>query len=211
MGLVAPARFIPLLEETGLILQVGTWALRQAVADYYKLFNKDMTCPRIAVNVSPLQLRQKGFANSVAEAIKLGGSVNQGLDLEITESVIMENIEQNITQLKAVRRMGVNVAVDDFGTGYSSLAYISKLPVNTLKIDRSFVQAMERSLEDTNIVSTIITLAHSLKLNVIAEGVETEAQRAQLQELKCDEMQGYLFSRPVPIDEIEALLRRSKN
>jgi len=206
-GLVPPMEFIPLLEETALIFHVGAWALGQAVSDYRTMSAKGIACPRIAVNVSPLQLRQKDFANSVANAIGWAAGRIHGLDLEITESVIMENIKENTAQIRAVRDMGVNVAVDDFGTGYSSLAYISKLPVNTLKIDRSFVLAMEHSADDLNIVSTIITLAHSLKLNVIAEGVETEAQRRLLHGLKCDEMQGFLFSPPAPIEKIEAMLR----
>ncbi|MEO8157957.1 MAG: EAL domain-containing protein [Betaproteobacteria bacterium] len=209
MGLVPPMHFIPLLEETGLILQVGAWALKQAVSDYQALCANGLDCPRIAVNVSPLQLRQKDFAGAVADAIGWSTRQIHGLDLEITESVIMENIENNITQLKAVREMGLNIAIDDFGTGYSSLAYIAKLPVNTLKIDRSFVLAMGHSAEDRGIVSTIISLAHSLNLQVVAEGVETQEQRNLLRRLQCDEMQGYLFSAPVPIEQIEALLRRS--
>jgi diguanylate cyclase (GGDEF)-like protein/PAS domain S-box-containing protein len=207
-GLVPPLSFIPLLEETGLILQVGAWALKQAVSDYQALSGKGVACPRIAVNVSPLQLRQKDFAGSVADAIGWSRRQNHGVDLEITESVIMENIESNIAQLRAIRAMGVNVAVDDFGTGYSSLAYISKLPVNTLKIDRSFVKGMAHSPEDRNIVSTIISLAHSLNLKVVAEGVETEEQRNLLQRLQCDEMQGYLISAPVPMEQIEVMLGR---
>jgi EAL domain-containing protein (putative c-di-GMP-specific phosphodiesterase class I) len=199
-------QFIPLLEETALIFQVGAWALRQAISDYRSVSDKGIACPRIAVNVSPVQFRQKDFTNSVAEAIGWSTRQIHGLDLEITESVIMSNIENNIAQLRAVRDMGVNVAVDDFGTGYSSLAYISKLPVTTLKIDRSFVRDMEHNADDLNIVSTIVTLAHSLNLNVVAEGVETEAQRALLYSRHCDEMQGYLFSPPVPVDQIEVLL-----
>ena len=207
MGLVPPGRFIPLLEETGLILEVGSWALMKAVSDYQDL--STIGCPRIAVNVSPLELRRKDFVSRVGDIIgrsKPGQS--HGLDVEITETVIMENIEKNITQLRALREMGVKVAVDDFGTGYSSLAYISRLPVDTLKVDRSFVHAMERNPEDLSIVSTIITLAHALKLNVIAEGVETETQRNLLVQMRCDEMQGYLYSPPVPIAQIEGLLRR---
>jgi diguanylate cyclase (GGDEF)-like protein/PAS domain S-box-containing protein len=207
-GLVPPLKFIALLEETGLIIPVGAWALGQAVSDYRQLSAKGITCPRIAVNVSPLQLRQKDFASSVAAVIERGAERTHGLDLEITESVIMENIESNITLLQAVRAMSVNIAIDDFGTGYSSLAYIAKLPVDTLKIDRSFVSAIEHSAEDRNIVSTIISLAHSLKLKVIAEGVETQEQLNLLRRLRCDEMQGYLFSAPIPIELIEPMLRR---
>jgi diguanylate cyclase (GGDEF)-like protein/PAS domain S-box-containing protein len=207
-GLVPPLKFIALLEETGLIIQVGAWALGQAVSDYRQLSAKGIACPRIAVNVSPLQLRQKDFASSVAAAMESGGERTDGLDLEITESVIMENIESNISLLRAVRAMNVNIAIDDFGTGYSSLAYIAKLPVNTLKIDRSFILAMGHSAEDRNIVSTIISLAHSLDLKVVAEGVETEEQLILLRRLQCDEMQEYLFSAPIPIEQIEPMLRR---
>jgi diguanylate cyclase (GGDEF)-like protein/PAS domain S-box-containing protein len=207
-GLVPPLKFIALLEETGLIIPVGAWALAQAVTDYRQLSAKGIACPRIAVNVSPLQLRQKDFASSVAAVIESGAGRSHGLDLEITESVIMQNIESNIALLHAVRAMSVNIAIDDFGTGYSSLAYIAKLPVNTLKIDRSFVLAMGHSEEDRNIVSTIISLAHSLNLKVVAEGVESEVQQNLLRSLRCDEMQGYLFSAPVPVEQIEAMLRQ---
>jgi EAL domain-containing protein (putative c-di-GMP-specific phosphodiesterase class I) len=145
----------------------------------------------------------------VGEVIGWSTGRAHGLDLEITESVIMENIEANIVQLRAIQAMGVNIAIDDFGTGYSSLAYISKLPVNTLKIDRSFILAMEHSPEDRNIVSTIISLAHSLALKVVAEGVETEEQQYLLRRLQCDQMQGYLFSAPVSIERLEAMLPRA--
>ena len=208
LGLVPPLRFIPLLEETGLILQVGAWALKRAMTDYWALSAKGIACPRIAVNMSPLQLRQKDFARSVASAVGSDADKIEGLELEITESVIMENIESNIPQLKAMQSMGVHIAIDDFGTGYSSLAYIAKLPVDTLKVDRSFVLAMSHSAEDRNIVSTIISLAHSLHLKVVAEGVETQQQLDMLRALNCDEMQGYLFSAPVPVGQIEDMLRR---
>jgi diguanylate cyclase (GGDEF)-like protein/PAS domain S-box-containing protein len=208
LGLVPPLRFIPLLEETGLVLQVGAWALKQAMTDYRALLVKRIACPRIAVNMSPLQLRQKDFAKSVNRAVGWGTDQIEGLELEITESVIMENIENNIAQLKAMQSMGVSIAIDDFGTGYSSLAYIAKLPVNTLKVDRSFVLAMNHSAEDRNIVSTIISLAHSLDMKVVAEGVETQEQLDLLRGLQCDEMQGYLFSAPLPIAQIEDMLRR---
>jgi diguanylate cyclase (GGDEF)-like protein/PAS domain S-box-containing protein len=209
-GLVPPLKFIPLLEETGLIIPVGAWALGQAAADYRALTDKGLVCPRIAVNVSPLQLKQKDFAQSIAVAVGASSSGAHGLDLEITESVIMENVENSIAQLRAARAIGINIAIDDFGTGYSSLAYIARLPVDTLKIDRSFIMAMEGSAEDRNIVSTIISLAHALGLKVVAEGVETQSQQDLLRGLQCDQMQGYLFSAPVPIERIEAMLRNQK-
>jgi diguanylate cyclase (GGDEF)-like protein len=206
-GLVPPLTFVPLLEETGLILEVGSWVLEQAVADY-RLLSAQMTdCPRIAVNVSPLQLRQKDFATRIAAVIDgMRGAV--GIDIEITESVLMENIESNIAKLRAIRDMGVEVVIDDFGTGYSSLAYISKLPVNTLKIDRSFVRSMCRNTEDRSIVSSIVSLAQTLHLKVVAEGVETAEQRDLLQSLGCDQAQGFLTGAAAPIARIgETLLR----
>ena len=208
-GLVPPLKFIPLLEEIGLIMPVGEWALRKAMADFGDLCARGVACPRMAVNVSPTQLKQKDFAGSVAAVIGHNRHANHGLDLEITESVIMENIGSNIRQLQAVRDLGVNIAIDDFGTGYSSLAYIARLPVNTLKIDRSFVLAMAHSAEDRNIVSTIISLAHSLGLKVVAEGVETAEQLDFLRALQCDQIQGYLISMPLPIEKLEGLLHKA--
>jgi len=209
-GLVHPLTFIPLLEETGLILEVGAWVLQQAATDYRALSEAVADCPRIAVNVSPLQLRQNDFAAAVGAAVRTDGHA-LGLDIEITESVVMDHIENNIAKLKAIRDMGVGIAIDDFGTGYSSLAYISRLPVNTLKIDRSFVHTMARNAEDQSIVSSIISLAHSLRLKVVAEGVETQEQRALLRSLGCDEMQGFLLAPPVPIGRIRDLLRAGRS
>ncbi|WP_457391010.1 EAL domain-containing protein [Roseateles sp. P5_E1] len=204
-GLVPPTQFIPILEETGLIYEVGRWALRSAVSDYLRWRRDGFSAVRIAVNVSPLQLRNRDFIAEVEQAISIDPQAAAGLELEITESLIMEDVLHSISSLRAIRAMGVRVAIDDFGTGFSSLSYLSKLPVDTLKIDRSFVVDMTTSSEGLALVSTIITLAHSLKLNVVAEGVETEAQRRLLQELVCNEMQGYLFSRPLPCDAFEAL------
>jgi diguanylate cyclase (GGDEF)-like protein len=206
-GLVQPLTFVPLLEETGLILEVGAWVLEQAASDYRTLSAGAVDCPRIAVNVSPLQLRQKDFAAAFAAAIGHVEGRTIGLDLEITESVLMENIESNIAKLQAIRDMGVGIAIDDFGTGYSSLAYISKLPVSALKIDRSFVRTVARNAEDRSIVSSIISLAHALRLKVVAEGVDTEEQRSLLHSLGCDQMQGYLVAAPMPIARVRELLR----
>ncbi|MDO8786624.1 MAG: EAL domain-containing protein [Sulfuritalea sp.] len=197
-GLVPPGRFIPILEETGLIYDVGQWALRQAVADYLRWRAAGLAAVRIAVNVSPLQLRQRGFIAEVEQAIGTGAQAAAGLELEITESVIMQDVKHNIASLQAIRAMGVSIAIDDFGTGFSSLSYLAKLPVDTLKIDRSFVFDMTRGPQGMALVSTIINLAHSLKLKVVAEGVETDEQSRLLGLLDCDEMQGYLFSKPVP-------------
>ena len=202
-GVVAPGLFIPILEETGLIHQVGRWAIRKAVADYLRWCAAGLPAVRIAVNVSPRQLRHRGFVDEIREAIGIHANAVNGLELEITESLIMEDVKHNIATLQAIRTMGVRIAIDDFGTGYSSLSYLSKLPVDTLKIDRSFVIDMTTGSDGLTLVSTIITLAHSLKLKVVAEGVETEEQACLLESLRCDEMQGYLFSKPVPADIFE--------
>jgi EAL domain-containing protein (putative c-di-GMP-specific phosphodiesterase class I) len=210
--LVPPAQFIHLLEETGLILEVGRWAMRQASTDYEKWLAEGFVAPRIAVNVSAIQLRQRNFSRTVREVIadrtSPGDASGGGLDLEITESLVMEDIDANIANLKAIREMGVGIYVDDFGTGYSSLSYLARLPISALKIDRSFISNMTTSTHDHSIVSTIISLAHSLNLSVVAEGVETEQQFAMLKAFGCDEVQGYLFSRPVPAGELAALLQR---
>ena len=202
-GLVAPNRFIPILEETGLIHEVGRWALRQAVEDYLCWRRAGLEAVRIAVNVSPLQLRHRNFVAEIQAATAIDAHAANGLELEITESLIMEDVKHSIATLQAIRAMGVSIAIDDFGTGYSSLSYLSKLPVDTLKIDRSFVIDMPNGPEGLALVSIIVTLAHSLKLKVVAEGVETEEQLRLLKSLHCDEMQGYLFSKPVPREIFE--------
>jgi diguanylate cyclase (GGDEF)-like protein/PAS domain S-box-containing protein len=202
-GLIPPAQFVPILEETGLIHEVGRWALRKAVEDYLRWQASGLTAVRVAVNVSALQLHNRDFAREIALAIAVHPLAAAGLELEITESLIMADIKHNIECLRAIRAMGVAIAVDDFGTGFSSLSYLAKLPIHTLKIDRSFVTDMTTGPEGLVLVSAIIKLAHSLKLNVVAEGVETEQQSRLLRSLKCDEMQGYLLSKPVPSEILE--------
>lgn len=205
-GMVPPGRFIPVLEETGLIVDVGAWAIRKALID-----SRDWRLPhggplRIAVNVSPIELRQRDYVETVKRAIGgLDVGVSQ-IDLELTEGAVMEDIDANALKLSALREMGVNLAVDDFGTGYSSLGYLAKLPINSLKIDRSFVDTMARSSYSMTLVSTIISLAHALDLKVIAEGVETEEQAKLLRLLKCDELQGYLFSTPLAPGQVPDFL-----
>jgi len=203
-GLIPPGQFIPILEETGLISEVGHWALRQAIKDYLRWRAAGLPAVRIAVNVSPLQLRNREFLDEIRQAIRIDAQAPAGLELEITESLIMEDIKHNTASLQAIRAMGVSVAIDDFGTGFSSLSYLAKLPVDTLKIDRSFVIDMSSGPDGLGLVSTIINLAHSLKLKVVAEGVETEEQSRLLRLLDCDEMQGFLISKPVPSEIFEA-------
>ena len=203
-GLVLPGRFIPVLEEAGLITQAGEWALHQALADQTRLRAVGLNSPRFAVNVSPLQLRKQEFVGMIAQLV--ASSEAPLLELEITESTIMENVESSISALRQIRACGIYIAIDDFGTGFCSLSYIAKLPVTSLKIDGSFIQGMTRSPEGLAIVSSIVALAHSLKLKVVAEGVETEEQAHLLHLLGCEEAQGYLFGRPMPIQDLESLL-----
>jgi diguanylate cyclase (GGDEF)-like protein/PAS domain S-box-containing protein len=205
-GLVLPGRFIRLLEETGLILEVGAWALRRAVQDHRRCTQQGIVLPRTAVNVSSIQLSRRDFVDLVRQTLS-ERDIPNGLDLEITESMIMEDIADNIGKLKALRDLGVKISIDDFGTGYSSLAYLTKLPVDSLKIDRSFIAGMLSDADTKTLVSTIISLAHSLRLTVVAEGVETEEQAKTLRQLRCDQAQGYLFSRPVPLEQLALVLR----
>ncbi len=211
VGLVPPGDFIPILEETGLIYEVGRWALRRAIADYLSWMDAGLAAVRIAVNVSALQLRNPGFAAEIAEELGVDARASEGLELEITESMIMGDMSRNVASLNEIRGLGVHVSIDDFGTGFSSLALLARLPVNTLKIDRSFVVDMVQGEAGVALVSTIVNLAHALKLNVVAEGVETEVQFDILKRVGCDEMQGFLFSRPLKVQEFaEKFLGRSE-
>ncbi len=210
LGLVPPAKFIRILEDTGLILQVGAWVLSRAVRDYHRWVERGIAAPRVAVNVSPVQLHSRDFVEQVTSALGAGADSPE-IDLEITESLLMADVEENVRKLKLLRERGIAIAIDDFGTGYSSLSYLTKLPVHALKIDRSFISAMSDDPDTMSLVQTVISLAHSLNLRVIAEGVETEEQSKLLRLLRCDEVQGYLFGRPVPFEAITAVLANSRS
>lgn len=203
-GLMPPVLFIAMLEETGLIHEVGRWAMQQTVADSRRWREAGLTTVRIAVNFSALQLGHPLFLDNFRHDLGADPEAHSDIELEITESAIMERTKNNIAILDTVRAMGIPVAIDDFGTGFSSLSYLVKLPVNTLKIDRSFLVDMTASPENLALVSTIIGLAHALHIRVVAEGVESNEQAKLLRLLSCDEMQGYLFSEPVPRDIFEA-------
>lgn len=207
-GMVSPGEFIPVLEETGLIIDVGQWAMERALEEYGHLLAIRPQPPRIAVNVSQLQLAQKDFPAVVEQILKNSASGPAGLDIEVTESLIMQDLELNIPKLRAIREMGVNICIDDFGTGYSSLSYLAKLPIDTLKINRAFIVDLDVSPVALAIVRAIISLARSLRLKVIAAGVETEAQMKILQLINCDELQGHLISRPLPADEFRGWWER---
>lgn len=205
-GLVPPGDFIPILEETGLILDVGLWALRRATSDYRRWASELTEVPTIAVNVSAAQLQQADFSRQILGAVEHDGATTP-VDLEITESMVMVNMEQNIEKLGVLRQAGIGIDIDDFGTGYSSLSYIASLPIDALKIDRSFITNMTTQPQSLTIVTSIISLAHSLNLKVVAEGVENEEQAKYLRLLNCDEMQGFLFSKPLPAEKIITLLQ----
>lgn len=205
-GLIAPNDFIPLAEETGLIIPIGRWvmqtACRQAMA-----WNPAADGPGIAVNVSAVQLLEPGFAGEVAALLAETGLAPQRLEIEITESSVIGHLADAITVLSQLRDLGIHIAVDDFGTGYSSLAYLKRLSVNRLKIDRSFVQDIPGNASDAALVQAIVSMAHSIGLTTIAEGVETEAQRKFLADLGCEQYQGYLLARPLPAEAAGQLLQ----
>jgi diguanylate cyclase (GGDEF)-like protein len=196
-GLVLPKDFVPILEEIGLIQEVGRWALRQSVQDYQRWYRTALAPPPIAVNVSPLQLRDRNFVKDVERIIGIDSAAPSGLELEITEGLIMEDLNRGIEILESIRRLGIRVAIDDFGTGFSSLSYLAKLPIDQLKIDRSFVANMTTGPQGLSLISVVINLAHSLRLGVVAEGVESEDDFRLLRLLGCDEVQGNHFSVPV--------------
>jgi EAL domain-containing protein (putative c-di-GMP-specific phosphodiesterase class I) len=206
-GLVLPAEFIPVAEETGMIVPLGEWVLRTACAQNKAWQEAGLPPMRVAVNLSARQFQQRSLTDIVAQVLEETGLSPHLLELEVTESVAMQDLDFTITMLRNLREMGVQIAIDDFGTGYSSLAYLKRFPIDAVKIDRSFVCDLMVDPNDAAIVTTVITMAHSLELSVIAEGVETEAQLAFLNQQQCDEMQGFLFSKPVPAGVLEKIVR----
>jgi diguanylate cyclase (GGDEF)-like protein/PAS domain S-box-containing protein len=201
-GTVPPDHFIPLLEENGLIVPVSRWALREALREVRAMQRAGQPELRLAFNLSSRQFRDVGLLQDITSALDEAGFLPQRLELELTESALMDNPEASAAVLESLRALGIRVAVDDFGTGYSSLAYLMRFPVRTLKIDRSFVHGMEHSREAATIVRAIASLAGSLGLEMVGEGVENLAQLALLQELGCHQIQGFLFSRPLPASEL---------
>ncbi len=207
-GMVSPAHFIPLAEETGLILPLGAWVMKQACQQLVDWATQaDFSHLSIAVNVSARQFKEKDFAQTVLDLLEETGADPSRLKLELTESMLVANLEDIITKMTRLRESGLQFSLDDFGTGYSSLSYLKMLPLSQLKIDQSFVRDISSDPNDAVIARTIITLGHSLGLKVIAEGVETETQRAFLALHGCVDFQGYLFSRPLPLEDFEKLLK----
>jgi diguanylate cyclase (GGDEF)-like protein len=207
-GIVPPSVFIPLLEQSGAIVDVGEWIFLQAAEDVRKWKAAGLHNIRVAVNVSPLQLRRRDFVERILAGIAPTGANSAGLDIEITESMLMHDLELSIRKLSQLREAGLGVAIDDFGTGYSSLRLLAKLPVDTLKIDKSFVQSIADTPNVATLVSTIVSLARAFNMKTVAEGVETPEQLAILRHMKCDQAQGYLFSRPVPASDVPKVIAR---
>ncbi|WP_295436979.1 EAL domain-containing protein [uncultured Thiodictyon sp.] len=207
LGAVAPGLFIPLAEETGLIIAIGEWVLREACRQNAQWQREGLPAVLVAVNLSAVQFRQKGLPDTVRSALQDSGLAPQWLELELTESVVMQDAQYAIASLSLLKQIGTSLVIDDFGTGYSSLAYLKRFSIDKLKIDQSFVRDLSGSGDDEKIVTAIIGLAHALGLKVIAEGVETAEQLGFLREQKCDEMQGYLYSRPIPAAAVAELLR----
>jgi diguanylate cyclase (GGDEF)-like protein/PAS domain S-box-containing protein len=205
-GKVLPAQFIPIAEENGLIPPIGEWVLREACRQNQEWRKLGLMKITMAVNISSVQFRQKNLGETIKAILSESGLAPSGLELEITEGVVMQDAEATILLLEDMKAMGLKLSVDDFGTGYSSLSYLKRFPIDKFKIDQSFVRDLTTDTEDAVIVSTIISMAHSLKLKVIAEGVETAEQLAFLKQQGCDEIQGYYFSQPVSAEEFTKLL-----
>jgi diguanylate cyclase (GGDEF)-like protein len=206
-GFISPSEFIPVAEETGQIGVIGNWVLRQACQQARKWREQGMPQMRVAVNISAVQFHQPGLIDEIRAALKEADLDPRWLEVELTESCVMSNPEESIEVLEELSRMGVLVSVDDFGTGYSSMSYLRRFPIDKLKIDRTFVAEMDTRSDDASIVQAIVSLAHGLKLKVIAEGVETEAQLEALKALGCDQYQGFHFSPAQPPEEFERLIR----
>ncbi|MHB1143373.1 MAG: putative bifunctional diguanylate cyclase/phosphodiesterase [Thiobacillus sp.] len=206
LGFVDPARFIPVAEDSGLIAPLGEWVLRQACLQLKQWHALGIQLPRMVVNLSPRQFREKNLVQIFSGVFRETGVESRWLGLEITESAIMENPEATIGVLKELKALGIELSLDDFGTGYSSLSYLKRFPIDKLKIDQSFVHDITTDPDDEAMVTAIIAMAHHLNIRVVAEGVETEAQLAFLREHGCDEYQGFLFSRPLPADELDSRL-----
>jgi EAL domain-containing protein (putative c-di-GMP-specific phosphodiesterase class I) len=207
-GLISPAEFIPLAEEIGVIIPVGLWLLRTAcmqIRDWQTdARTRDLT---LAVNVSAKQFRQPDFVANVQKILLETSAPPPSLKLELTESIILENVEETITKMREIKSLGVSFSMDDFGTGYSSLQYLKRLPLDQIKIDQSFVRDIVQDQNDAAIVRTIIAMSEVLGLSVIAEGVETLAQRDFLDQSNCHTFQGYLFGKPMPVEQFEVCLR----
>lgn len=207
-GLVSPADFIPIAEETGMINPIGTWVLTEACSQTKAWHDLGFKNLEIAVNLSAVQFRNKGLFKTIQRSLAGSGLAPRFFNLEITESLVMNDVDGAIETMNKIADLGVTFSMDDFGTGYSSLAYLKRFPVSTLKVDQSFVREIPTSKDDMAIAQTIISMAKSLNMTTVAEGVETGEQLKFMQDNHCDEIQGYLFSPPVPADQFLKLLEQ---
>ena len=212
LGLISPGEFIPVAEETGLIVSVGTWVLNEACCQAKEWQQRGLPPVRISVNVSALQFGRSDFVEIVEEVLLHNQLDPQWLELELTEGLLLNDITETVKKLNRLKSLGLSLAIDDFGTGYSSLRYLQQLPINTLKIDQSFVCRLELDSEDSSkhktLIDVIANLAHNLNMCVIAEGVETELQKKYLDEIGCEQIQGYLYSRPLSTTNFEQFLEK---
>ncbi len=206
-GLVTPNQFIPIAEETGLIVEIGAWLLRVACQQYENWLMQGLLLPKLSVNVSGQQIRAGGLLPVVKEVLASTDLYGGTLELELTESIIMDEAPETRAVMEELRRLGVHTAIDDFGTGYASLNYLRKFPTDTLKIDRSFVKGLPNDHDSEVIVSSVMKMAGTLGLDIIAEGVETREQLAYVQEKGVSAVQGFIFSKPVPAREFSELLK----
>lgn len=210
LGMISPADFIPLAEESGLILPIGTWVIETACRQIRAWQDEGIPVVPVAVNLSARQFQHEKLSELVSGILSLNGIDAGYLELEITESAMMQNPERAVETLKELKKIGVGISLDDFGTGYSSLNYLKQFPIDTVKIDQSFIRNVADDPQDAAIVTAIIVLAHSLKIDAIAEGVETIEQLSFLCRHACDAMQGYLFSSPIPCEKFSALVLAEK-
>ncbi len=203
---VPPDEFVPVLEDTGLVVPVGRWVLQQAARQAQQWQAKGIAQVRVSVNVSPRQFHSEDFVETVRMALRASDLAPQWLELELTERLLCEDSEQAVAKMQALKRLGVVLSIDDFGTGYSSLAYLQRFPVDFLKIDKSFVSGIAKGKREAAIALAIIDMAHNLQIGLVAEGVEQEEQAVILRERGCHELQGYLFSRPLSATQVEPRL-----
>jgi len=208
-GLVSPARFIPLAERSRLIVQIGQWVFQEACRFAKRLADMDMKDVRVAVNISPRQIKDEHFVSMVRDTIESNGVHPKQIEIEVTENVFIDSLEDSIYKLKQLQEYGISLTLDDFGTGFSSLTYLRSLPVNSLKIDKSFIDKIAFDEMQLQLVNSIINLGHTLGIDIVAEGVETKEQLVKLVDCRCDYIQGFLFSKPVSEEDAVKLLAGS--
>ena len=210
-GQLAPNHFIPIADQTGLIVPIGDWVLMEACRQNKAWQGSGLPPIKVCVNVSARQFAEKNFISRVTNALEKSGLEARYLELELTESLIMRDVGQAIATMNSLQRLGVQIAIDDFGTGYSSLSALKTFPVARLKIDRSFIKGLPANVDDRAVTTAVISLGKKLNLRIVAEGVENDEQIAFLRKNKCDELQGFHFSRPIPPDQVGAFLLKQNN